>query len=270
MFFNYNLFISLVLGTLLFYSGYTLSGIIKSMTLRFVLILLLFALSLPGMSFIAYYLHLIEEPIWYVEFRSVNNVEILVSAFGLLLGFIAFSNKRVSKADPKSLNIFLFIVCIFLIFIPYSKPILFPVSKSIELKNYWKDDVCLQSSGSTCGPSSLATIFAFYGISKTEREIAMASYSSSRGTENWYMIRYARKNGLDVKCMNNIALSDVQVPSIIGINLGSIGHFVTVLGKEDGSYIVGDPLLGRIILTEDEFKKRYVFKGFAINFKKGG
>jgi len=46
----------------------------------------------------------------------------------------------------------------------------------------------LQSTGSTCGPAALATIFNYYGISKSEEEIARAAFSSSSGTENWTIV----------------------------------------------------------------------------------
>ncbi|HOM02358.1 MAG TPA: C39 family peptidase [Acetivibrio sp.] len=156
-----------------------------------------------------------------------------------------------------------------LIIIPFIKPIIRPVSRNSQFQDRWKDGVCLQSTGSTCGPSALATIFNYYGISKSEQEIARASFSSSSGTENWYLIRYAEKNGLKTEVSYKNSLEDVPVPSIIGTYInGRIGHFITILGKEGDRFVVGDSLKGRLLLTEKEFNEYYTFSNFVLHLKK--
>ena len=56
--------------------------------------------------------------------------------------------------------------------IPFIKPILLPVKAYSKIENKWQDNICIQTTNSTCGPSSLATLFKFEGIEKTEEEIA--------------------------------------------------------------------------------------------------
>lgn len=271
MFFNYSIFASVILCAVLFYVGQKLSKAVNKKLLRIILCLVFAFLCIPSFLFAAYYLHILKEPIWYIEFRAISNIEVLSSCVGLFFGFISCRDKRVWRFNPKALEIFIFIICMLIILIPYVKPMLLPVEKNAEFLNRWKDGVCLQSTGSTCGPSSLTTIFKYYGISKNEKDVARASFSSATGTENWYLIRYARKNGLKVEILNKNSIIDVPVPSIIGTYIyGRIGHFVTVLGKEGECFVIGDPLKGRLLLTESEFNKGYTFSKFVMHVEKIG
>jgi hypothetical protein len=38
----------------------------------------------------------------------------------------------------------------------------------------------------------------------------------------------------------------------------------TVFGKENGMYVIGDSLKGRMLLTQEEFDERYTFEGFVM------
>lgn len=264
MFINNNLFISLILGVSLYFIGRKLSAVFARQVLFLGISMLLFILCIPGLSFITYYLHIISEPIWYIEFRSINGIEIILSMFGLYFGFISGNIHNNKNGRHLTMNIILLCATVVLISIPFIKPLTLPVGNLDDFENSWKDDVCLQSRSSTCGPASLATVFKYYGLNITEVSIAKAAFSCRTGTENWYLIRHARRSGFEVKCLSVAKLSDVPVPSIIGTNLGSVGHFITLLGKDNGQFTIGDSLVGRLVLSQDEFNKRYKFKNFAM------
>lgn len=269
MFFNYGIFIAIILGVILFYVGRRLSRIVNTRVLRMFLYFAFVLFCIPNFLFSTYYLHILDEPLWYVEFRSINNIEVLSSFVGLFFGFITFRQKSFGKINLTAFNKYIFIMCMLLILVPYIKPIILPIGRQVEFSDKWKDDVCLQSTSSTCGPASLATIFKYYGISKSEEEIARASFSCASGTENWYLIRYAKENGLEIKILNKNNLSDVPIPSIIGTYInGGIGHFVTVLGRDEEKIIIGDPLRGRLLLAESEFNKYYTFSKFILHMDK--
>jgi len=271
MFFNYSIFASAILCAILFYVGQKLSKVVNKKLLRIILCLVFGLLCIPSFLFAVYYLHISKEPIWYIEFRAISNIEVLSSFVGLFFGFISSRDKRVWRFNPKVFQIFMLVICMFLMLIPYVKPMLLPIGKKAEFSNRWKYGVCLQSTGSTCGPASLTTIFKYFGISKNEKDVARASFSSATSTENWYLIRYARKNGLKVDILNKNSIIDVPVPSIIGTYIyGGIGHFVTVLGKEGECFVIGDPLKGRLLLTESEFNKDYTFSKFVMYMEKIG
>lgn len=64
------------------------------------------------------------------------------------------------------------------------------------MRDAWEDGVCLQSTMATCGPCSLATVFRSLGEPKTEAAIARGAFNSMTSTESWYLLRYARRQGL--------------------------------------------------------------------------
>ncbi len=136
-----------------------------------------------------------------------------------------------------------------------------------NLKSEWQEDVCIQSEGVTCAPSAIATVFRYFGKQKTEAEVAKSVYTNRTGTSVYEIIRYIRKNGMKVECFYEKDLSKIPVPSILDINVNNIGHAIVYLGSDRGSYIIGDPLEGRVVLTKDEFYERYKFDGFVMSVK---
>ncbi|MBU3955991.1 hypothetical protein KJ633_05970 [bacterium] len=63
-------------------------------------------------------------------------------------------------------------------------------------------------------------------------------------------------------------LSEVPVPSIIGVKTKAYGHFVALTKQAGKIYCIGDPLNGRLLLTESEFSDLYEFTGFVMHVKK--
>jgi len=257
MFQNYHLFFSLIIGFCCFVIGNQLRKRVENKSMRTVISVLFLLLALPGLLMVGYYFHLAKAGIWFIEFRTINHIEIINALVGLILGFW-FSNK-----NSRWIGIPLLIV---LLVIPYIKPIIRPLS--IDREKGWSGDVCLQSTGATCGPASLATIFKIHGIEKHESEIAKASYSSNSGTEIWYLLRYAKSNGLNYTCSIKQNIMEVKPPAIVGVLLGDIGHFITILGVQQDSIIVGDPLDGRNGYPKAKFDQIYRMDGFVVEFGK--
>lgn len=224
-------------------------------------------LCLPAASFALYYLHLLREPTWYVEWRSVPWVEALSGAWGLLAGLLesrvpAIPSVLAGKTPARRL-------ALLLAFIPFAKPILMPIGLGGAFRNAWEDGVCLQSTMATCGPCSLATVFRASGMPKTEREIAYGAYTGMTGTESWYLLRYARRHGLDGTIRDGLSLGEVAAPAILGVKLGGgAGHFVVLMGREHGRMAVGDPLSGKILLDQADFARLYDFTGWAMELRR--
>jgi hypothetical protein len=269
MFINPNLYVSLILSVLLYFAGIRLAGRITGSKALYSVAALLMLLCMPGLSFLFYYLHLFDDSLWYIQFRSIPGIECAVSLCALFTGFVMAGFLR-RRGDPFAsiLRITINVLMVIVIVTPFIKPILTPVAKVTSFRDCWKDGVCLQSGTSTCGPSSLATIFKAYGIDTTEEKISRSCYSCSTGTENWYLIRYAVRNGFKARLMNDRNLSGIPCPSILGTRLGSIGHFIILLKHDGDRLVIGDPLCGRLDLKQEAFRKRYAFDGFAMNFSR--
>jgi len=225
---------------------------------RLLLAILAIMLAIPGASFAAYYAHLLPEPSWYYEFRSVPGTELLIVFIGIAGGMVA-------SVLPRALLILpLFGVAAFSI-TPIAKSLIKPIPRG-TLSNKWHDGVCLQSTPSTCGAASVATILTTLGKATTEAELAAEAYSYTGGTEAWYLARAAKKRGLDVRviCASQFA-SDAPLPAVAGVRFGSVGHFIVILKRDGDRFLIGDPLKGPESLSRDELLQRYHFTGFFMS-----
>ena len=207
------------------------------------------------------------EPGWLYSFRAVPGTELTACGIGLLAGWLQTKRNQSTRLRKQISSGFIPFVMLLCVTIPYLKQIFLRPDWN-SFSDRWSDGVCLQSSESSCGPASAATLLKLAGKQVSERQIAQESFTSRRGTENWYLIRAMRRHGLLVEyAINKPGYMDFSFPSIVGVRLGGktgTGHFVAVLGKAGNSFVIGDPLEGREELTAAELLDRYYFTGFSI------
>jgi len=220
----------------------------------------LVVLSVPACLMALYYLHVLPEWAWFYTFRSWPGSEFCVVPFGAASALFASFLSRPLLVLP--LGGFLGASLV-----PYLKPVLWPIEEK-DFADHWEEGVCRQSTFSTCGPASLATILQGDGVKVTEREIARSAHSYQGGTEAWYLARYARAKGMKARFVLCESFDpQVDFPAIVGVKNGTSGHFIAVLDCSDGRVTVADPLYGREILSLEELHKRYRFTGFHLVVK---
>ncbi|MDH3345555.1 MAG: hypothetical protein OEL75_00050, partial [Kiritimatiellaceae bacterium] len=175
---------TLIIALFLFFVGQRSAQCCRTWMSRTGLAALYFFIGLPGFLFSLYYFHWFDHAEWFYEFRSLPMTELTACGAGLLVGFLA---ELFKEAEVPS-RFFLIVLLCLGIMIPYLKPLISPLDFSRFVER-WEKGVCLQSTPSSCGPASAATIFKSFGIDVTEREIAKECFSSEGGTENWYLTR---------------------------------------------------------------------------------
>jgi ABC-type bacteriocin/lantibiotic exporter with double-glycine peptidase domain len=152
-----------------------------------------------------------------------------------------------------------------LLLIPYSKPWLGPLDLS-RLSDHCEGTVCLQSTLSTCGPSSAATILKSLGWQTSERELATECHTYQGGTESWYLARAIRARGFHARFLIQSADHD-SVPSgaIAGVVLrGGGGHFIAVLSQTPEEVVIGDPMKGKLVIDRKDLRQLYRFTGLFL------
>lgn len=215
-------------------------------------------LAIPGASFAAYYAHAMPEQIWYYEFRSWRGTECLVVMLGIAGGFIASVLPRMLLTLP------LFGTAVFAI-VPFIKPFVRPIPHN-TLRDKWDAGVCLQSSPSTCGAASVATILDLYGVKVSESKLAADAHSYVGGTEAWYLARVVREQGCEPRFRISSGFDpEIPFPAIAGVSIDSIGHFIPILSRAGDQFQIGDPLVGRESLARKELVERYAFTGFYMS-----
>lgn len=213
--------------------------------------------AIPGASFAAYYTHKFGDPAWFYQFRSLPGTEPLVVLIGVAGGFCAALLPRILFFVP------LFGVAAFSV-VPFAKPFIGPLETD-DFSDRWSDGICMQSTSSTCGAASSASVLRHFGIIVTEARLAAEAHSYSGGTEAWYLARALRSRGLLVRFESGSGIPpDRCLPAVVGVRLGPVGHFIAIIGREGDRFIVGDPLRGREPLSGDELLERYEFTGFRM------
>ena len=211
--------------------------------------LLLTLLCLPGVWFAFYYLHVLPEPPLLYQLRSLSFGEGFLALFGAAAGAWRQVLPKLLKPLPTAAGLFL-------LAIPFLKPVFYPLDLT-TLKEAWESDVCYQSSGVTCGPASAANILRFLGDKEvTERELARESWSSQSSTEAWHLARALRQRGYRVRFLAPDGLpAKEDLPGILGTGTKMAGHFIAVLGIENGEIHGIDSLNGRFRTPVEEFLK---------------
>lgn len=257
---NWLFFPTLGLTLVLFFVGQI--GIRKCRTTKetiaFSVLCILF--GIPGVLMAAYYLHWFDNAKWFYEFRAIPFIELTAAGSGLFVGVLAEQCKG-STLFSKPI---LLVILLLGIAVPHLKPVLAPLPAD-HFSNVWKDNVCMQSTPTSCGAASAATLFRYVGESLTEQEIAHECFTYQGGTENWYIARAFRRRGIPVRYrIENRFPVDLQMPALAGVRLGGAGHFITILDKQNSMIVVGDPLVGRREIPASKITQIYRFTGFFL------
>ena len=148
--------------------------------------------------------------------------------------------------------------------VPYVKPLLVPLPDSM-IHDQWEGDACMQSTPSTCGPASIATILRSLGLPASERAIAREAHTYAGGTEAWYLARYVRSQGLNARFDFSKGLPEnLELPAMIGVRLGGFGHFMPVLARDGDMLTLADPLHGKETISLRDLQKRCQLTGFHL------
>ncbi|MCR4276284.1 MAG: C39 family peptidase [Candidatus Parcubacteria bacterium] len=123
-----------------------------------------------------------------------------------------------------------------------------------------------------CGPASLKIVLDYYGIDKSEQELADLMGKTDEGTDEYGFRTAAESLGLEFKMKNEAELSDIQnflkddVPVIVNwFTRGRAdysdsdiadGHYSVVAGLDDKYIYLQDPELGILrTLRRDDFAR---------------
>jgi len=123
-----------------------------------------------------------------------------------------------------------------------------------------------------CGPSSLAGVLNYWGVSAAPEDIAHEIFSeTARGTLTVDMVIYAQKKGLNATQYKS-SLQDLKknissgYPVIVlvdyGISLYQVNHFMVVVGYDDRGFFVNSGKKTNKFLAEEDFLKSWEKTGY--------
>jgi hypothetical protein len=259
MSFNHTAIPTVVLAEMLFVAGVIAERKAQSRhQARITLLLLGVLAAIPGILVLADYTHVFRSPVWFYEFRTAPYSEISVAGLGFLAGYFYSLIAPEGKGEKLIWPLAVFV----LVSIPFIKPILDPINLN-ALRTSCPDKVCLQTTYSTCGPSSVASILLSLGQEASEQSLAREALTSKGGTELWYLARAVQRRGFSTAYLVNSSTSDqLPAPAVAGVVLtGGTGHFIALVSRSGDQITVVDPLKGRFIVSDAQLKQRYHFSG---------
>lgn len=217
--------------------------------------------SLPGLSYVVFYFHLFDSAAWFYEWRSLPYTELAGAGIGFLGGIL---QARI-EPDTRGEKLILPVISAVLVFVPFMKPVFSPLDIS-KLHDTCEGEVCMQSTFSTCGPASAATVMKILGVTSSEKEMATEAYTYQGGTESWYLARALRRHGLNARFLIQSPTSNTfPVPSIAGVVLpGGAGHFIAILADSPNSVTIADPMKGKLEISKSVPNHYYRFTGFFL------
>lgn len=137
-----------------------------------------------------------------------------------------------------------------------------------------------QETESMCGPASLKMVLGYYGVEKSEKELAkICKTTKDLGTSNKSLKEAAESLGFEVKMKDNSTFEDIKywldkkVPVIVDwFTRGRAdyddsdiadGHYSVVVGLDNSYIYLQDPELGHIrkIKKKDFMTVWFDFKG---------
>lgn len=254
-----------LLATMLFVLGARAEALLTVRAQRLTFLAGAAVLAVPGLIFAAYYTKLLGEPIWLYRFRAIRGTELSAAGVGLIAGFLHHLRHKHPALRRQLRTLTLPAILAILLGAPYLKPLLRPLNPA-RLGEQWKDGACLQTTPSTCGPASAATILRALGREGTEAELARDSLTYAGGTENWYLARALRQRGVDVTFQFVAPDSPhFPTPAIAGVKLpqGS-GHFIALVRQVGTNYLGSDPLTGAFHSPLTGLQSSYRFTGFFL------
>lgn len=123
----------------------------------------------------------------------------------------------------------------------------------------------LQSDDSTCGPTSLRMVMAFYGLEVSEEDLAIAcGHTYELGCRSEDMACAAKSLGFEVLLKNNSTIDEISrlvnagVPVIVDWFCGDPpeGHSSVVIGVSDKNIYILDPYLEEMrVVAKEDFRR---------------
>ncbi|MFH1162006.1 MAG: cysteine peptidase family C39 domain-containing protein [Candidatus Jorgensenbacteria bacterium] len=118
-----------------------------------------------------------------------------------------------------------------------------------------------------CGPASLKMVLAYYGVKKSERELARLSRATrDQGVEAPGLARVARGLGFKARVEDGATLGDMErlvmgksIPVIVDWFSGDDGHYSVVVGITARTIYLQDPEIGKVRAMDTKIFKRVWF-----------
>ncbi len=215
----------------------------------------------------------------YLTFRApfywliAGRTKFVIMSLTVTMGLSALLSKLPRRCEKILTYVLMTLVVSWFCVLPFLVPALIRDELANLSTRLDSNGVCLQSKPYTCAPAAAVTALRKLGIKAQEGEIAVLSHTSPvAGTLPMclYSALQSRYGGDGLRCEYRYFDSLEQLKNA-GVTLAMVkdaflnDHCVAVLNVSDKKVIVGDPEVGRMLLTYKQFEKMWRFSGIVLS-----
>ena len=151
------------------------------------------------------------------------------------------------------------------VLVPVGSPIVYR-NEVAGLETKFQGQICMQTTGYTCGPASAVTALRAIGVNASEADIGVAADTTPMLGTNERLLAEAIEELYVVDCecrhFESIDAMAGKCPVLAVIKYSFwFDHFVAVLDVTDDYVFLGDPLNGRWKMKREEFESKWRKKG---------
>ena len=203
---------------------------------------------------------------------TAGRVRFIILALAATMGLTTPLSRLPRKCEKLIIGVLMAVVVVWFSVLPFLVPALIKDDLSNLKTIVNSNGICYQTTDYTCGPAAAVTALGKLGLAASEGEIAVLSHSSPVAGTLPRCLYTALKNryGADgLKCQYRRFDSIAQLRNA-GITLAVVrdafllDHCVAVLEVSDRMVTIADPVLGRILMSHEQFEKIWRFSGIVL------
>lgn len=203
---------------------------------------------------------------------TAGRTRFIILALAITMGLTTPLSRLPRNCEKIIIGFLMFVVVGWFSVTPFLVPALIKEDLSNLKTTINSNGICFQSTDYTCGPAAAVTALRRLGLSANEGEIAVLSYSSpiSGTLPTCLSTALQRRYGTEgLKCKYRYFDSINQLKDA-GITLAVVkdglinNHCVTILGVSDYIITIADPVVGRRLMSYEQFEKVWRFSGIVL------
>jgi hypothetical protein len=205
-----------------------------------------------------------------------GRLKFVILSLAVTMGLTVLLSRLPRKCEKLLVCIIMFMVVTWFLVMPFLVPALIKDHLSSIKTRFNSEGICFQSTNYTCGPAAAVTALGRLGLSADEGEIAILSHASPVAGTLPACLSSAlqrRYGPLGLKSQYRHFDSIEQLRNA-GVTLAMVrdsfllDHCLAVLEVSDQTITVGDPLVGTMLMTHEQFEKIWRFSGIVLERKR--
>ncbi len=206
------------------------------------------------------------------SWAAAGRARFIVSAWAITMGLITPLSRLPHRSEKHIVCLLAFVFVTAFSIVPFLAPNFLRNDLSTLQTKVDSNGICFQSRSYTCGPAAAVTALRKLGFNAQEGEIAVLARSSPiTGTlpRSLYSALQARYGSEGLKCRYRYFDSVSQLRGI-GVTLAVvrdaflIDHCVAVLDVSDRTVVIADPVLGKQLMSHEQFERMWRFTGIVL------